>query len=115
MSADYREGRPLTTVETEANGDSRSTYERGWLVYWARSAGTNDVCHALAALVGPVQSIFSSLETISLHLSSKLGRQTAYIISGSHLCIPRNETVQPPYFQKRFITFCLPIPTLIYL
>ncbi len=35
--------------------------------------------------------------------------------SGSHLCIPRNETVQPPYFQNRTITFCLPIPTLIYL
>ncbi len=33
---------------------------------------------------------------------------------GSHLCIPRNETVQPRYFQNRIIMFCLPIPTLIY-
>jgi hypothetical protein len=33
----------------------------------------------------------------------------------SHLCIPRNETVEPPYFQNRIIMFCLPIPTLIYL
>ena len=35
-------------------------------------------------------------------------------MSGSHLCIPRNETVQPPYFQNRIIMFCVPIPTLIY-
>jgi hypothetical protein len=26
---------------------------------------------------------------------------------GSHLCIPRNETVQPPYFQNRIIMFSL--------
>jgi hypothetical protein len=36
-------------------------------------------------------------------------------MSGSHLYIPRNETVQPPSFQNRIIMFCLPIPTLIYL
>jgi hypothetical protein len=36
-------------------------------------------------------------------------------MSGSHLCIPRNETVQPPYFQNRIIIFCLQIPTLKYL
>ncbi len=35
-------------------------------------------------------------------------------MSGSHLCIPRNETVQPRYFQNRIIMFFLPIPTLIY-
>ncbi len=33
----------------------------------------------------------------------------------SHLCIPRNETVQPPYFQNRIIMFCLLSPTVIYL
>ena len=37
------------------------------------------------------------------------------VLSGSHLCISRNETVQPPYFQNRITIFCLPIPTLIYL
>ncbi len=31
-----------------------------------------------------------------------------------HLCIPKNETVQPPFFQNRIIMFSLPIPTLIY-
>ena len=30
-------------------------------------------------------------------------------MSGSHLCIPRNETVQPRYFQNRIIMLCLPI------
>jgi hypothetical protein len=33
-------------------------------------------------------------------------------MSGSHLCIPRKETVQRPYFQNRIIMFCLPIPAL---
>ncbi len=36
-------------------------------------------------------------------------------MSGTHLCIPRNETVQPPSFQNRMKMFCLLIPTLIYL
>ncbi len=36
-------------------------------------------------------------------------------MSGSHLSIPRNETVHPPNFQNKIIMFCLPIPTLIYL
>ncbi len=36
-------------------------------------------------------------------------------MSCSPLCVPINETVQPPYFQNRSIMFCLPIPTLIYL
>ncbi len=34
-------------------------------------------------------------------------------LSGSHLCIPKNETVEPPNFQNRIIMFCLPIPSLI--
>ncbi len=29
------------------------------------------------------------------------------IMSGSHSCVLRNVTVQPPYFQNRIITFCL--------
>ncbi len=36
-------------------------------------------------------------------------------MSGSHLCIPIYETVQPHYFQNRIIMFCLPVTTLIYL
>ncbi len=39
-------------------------------------------------------------------------------MSGSHLWIPRNETVQCAaslYFQNRIIIFCLAIPTVIYL
>ncbi len=50
----------LLTVETEVNGDSRSTNDRvpPWLVRWARRAVIRDVCFALAALVGPVQPNF---------------------------------------------------------
>ncbi len=55
-----REGRPLPTVETEENGDSKSTNERD-----PSLVGSLDLpdlyerfCSALAALVGPVQNIF---------------------------------------------------------
>ncbi len=53
-----------------------------WLVRWACCAGTRDFCPALAALVGPVQNIFSSPYTISMPLSllpNKLGRQTCRV------------------------------------
>ncbi len=36
-------------------------------------------------------------------------------MSGSDLCIPRNETVWPCYFQNRIIKLCLPISTFMYL
>ncbi len=36
-------------------------------------------------------------------------------MSASHFCIPRKETVQPPYLQNRIIMFCLQIPPLIHL
>jgi hypothetical protein len=41
-----------------------------WLVRWACCAGTRNFCPALAALVGPVQNIFSSPYAISINLSS---------------------------------------------
>ncbi len=36
-------------------------------------------------------------------------------MSGSDLCIPRNETALPRYFQNRIIMFCLPISTFMHL
>jgi hypothetical protein len=53
-----REGWPLLIVETEVNWDSD---QRGpfLLVRCTCRAGTRDICSALAALVGPVKSIFS--------------------------------------------------------
>jgi hypothetical protein len=36
-------------------------------------------------------------------------------MTGFDLCIPRNETAWPCYFQNRFIMFCLPIFTFMYL
>jgi hypothetical protein len=55
-----REGWPLLTIETEANGDSRVQMKGvlPWLVRWAGHAGTSDFSPALAALVGPVQNIY---------------------------------------------------------
>jgi hypothetical protein len=58
IDRETRVGWPLLTVETEANGDSWSTYERvRWCVGLNHRAGTRDVWTALAAL-GPVQNIF---------------------------------------------------------
>jgi hypothetical protein len=36
-------------------------------------------------------------------------------MSGSDLCIPRNETPRPRYFHNRIVIFRLPISTLMYL
>jgi hypothetical protein len=54
-------GWPLLTAETEVEGDSQRTYERGlsWLVRFACNTETRDICSALAALV--VQNILSSV------------------------------------------------------
>ncbi len=81
------EGEPLLTIETEVNGDSKSTIEIGKLDFplWVRCtcrAVTRDFYSALAALVGPVQYIFSSLYTISILFSqspSKLARQPCWV------------------------------------
>jgi hypothetical protein len=50
-SSKTREGWSLKTVETEVNGDSKSTNENGlpWLVRWATRAGTIDLYHAMTA------------------------------------------------------------------
>ncbi len=57
-----REGRPLLTIENQANGigDPRNINER-WppLVRWAPRADARDFFPALAVLVGPVQNISS--------------------------------------------------------
>jgi hypothetical protein len=57
----------MVAVETEANGDSRSTtYERGpfFVGFWVWRAGTREFCSTLAALVGPVQNIFFPHRTV---------------------------------------------------
>jgi hypothetical protein len=72
------------TIETEVNGDSKRTNERG--PFLVGSLGL--LCQykrflsALAALVGPVKNFFSLPYTISIALSpshSKLGRQLCWV------------------------------------
>jgi hypothetical protein len=55
LSTETREGWPLLTVETEMNGDSKKTNDRGphRMVCWTCHAGTIDFSLALAALVSP--------------------------------------------------------------
>ncbi len=61
LPRETREGWPLLTVETEVNGDPKKTNDRGphRMVCWTCRAGTIDFSLALAALVSPVQNIFS--------------------------------------------------------
>jgi hypothetical protein len=52
------------TIETETNGDSWSTFQRGpWFVRWAFRVGTIDFCPPLAAL-SPVQNIIFLTHTL---------------------------------------------------
>jgi hypothetical protein len=54
-----REGWSLLIVETEVNGNSKSTNKEvlPWLVRWARHTGTRDFYPAFDALVSTVQNI----------------------------------------------------------
>ena len=58
-------------------------------------------------------AIKASMLTELLHCKRK-AFENPIQMSGSHLRISRNETVQSLYFQNRIIMFCLLIPTLIY-
>jgi hypothetical protein len=68
--SDYIEGWPLLTVETEANGESRSTYERGSFLVGSRRFKRVLSCLGLAALFGPGLNLFLLLPI--QHLTSFL-------------------------------------------
>ncbi len=78
-----REGWPLLTNETEVNGDSKSTNERGPSVVdsLGMSCRYNSLCFcsALATLVCPGQNIFSSSYTIPIQTPSKQGWQWCWV------------------------------------
>ncbi len=46
-----------------------------------------------------------------LHTAKEGLVRIQYKFLGSNLCIPRNGTVLPRYFQTRVMMFCLPIST----
>jgi hypothetical protein len=81
LARENRGGWPVLTVETETemHGDSKSTVERGPSLAFFRRAGTIDFCHALAALVSPVQNIifltahFSTLLVSIAHQTGQAG------------------------------------------
>ncbi len=66
-----REGQPLLTVETEANGNSKSTNERddSLVGLLGLSCWYKRFCFALVTLVSPVKNILFSLYTFSIPLS----------------------------------------------
>jgi hypothetical protein len=75
-----REGRPLPTVETEVNGDSKSTNERDPSL--VSSLDLSDLyerfCSALAALVGPVGKLCFPVRT-PFNPTHKMGMQTYWV------------------------------------
>ncbi len=74
------------TVQTEANGDSKSRIP--WLVCWARRAGTGiiDFCLALAALVSLVQDITLFHFISPHHPAAWAGRRAGSPVSGVSDC-----------------------------
>jgi hypothetical protein len=95
------------------NGDSKSTNKSGPSLFFAGRAGTRDFCSAFAALVGPVQNIFSSTDTISIPLSpspSKLGRQPCWVAWLS-VCISAitPSTFLHPLVSYVSISYCTPL------
>jgi hypothetical protein len=77
---------PETTVETEANVDSRSMYKSGpsFLVCSARCAGTKDFSSAVAALVGPVKNIFSPHRTLFHLICTPIAKQAGQAVVPHH-------------------------------
>jgi hypothetical protein len=93
MSRETREGWPLLTGETEVNGDSKSTITiigvLPWLVRWPCRVRTRDFCVALAALVGPVQNIFSSILyhfNSFVHIAQQSGQAAMLVRLSLGLC-----------------------------
>jgi hypothetical protein len=66
-----------------------------WVFRWARRAGTWDHYLALAAVVSPVQNIFSSPYTISIYVSSSPRN-----LAGSRAGPPLFECVSPDRTQQ---------------
>ncbi len=61
-----------------------------------------------------ISFFFPRCSYFCLHCKWRAGENQIQM-SGSDLCIPRNESALPHYFQNRIITFCLPISTFMYL
>ncbi len=78
-----RGGWPLLTVETEVNGDSQSTNERGHSLFGSLGLLCRfreiDFCPALATLVDPLQDIFFLTVHNFYPAPSKEGRQSCWV------------------------------------
>jgi hypothetical protein len=71
-----RGGGPCSLLKLRGMGTQRVQMQGvlPWLVRWACRAGTRDFYSALAALVGPVQNIFSPPYTIPYTISMPLSQ-----------------------------------------
>jgi hypothetical protein len=88
-----REGWFLLSVETEMNGRSKSTNEKGlsWLFRWTRRTGTRDFYPALSALVSPVHNIFSSRTlfqfTVCVSIAQQSGQEVVHGRLSLNVCL----------------------------
>ncbi len=85
VTRETRQGWPLPTVETEVNGDSEYKWKGSFLGFGSLGcrAGTRDFCHSLAALVGPVQNIFSLPYTLFQFICPHCPASWAFILAWS--------------------------------
>ncbi len=85
-ASNSRGGGPLLTIETEVNGDSKSTNERGPYVvgFWACRASTRDFYSALSVLVIRELNIFF----ITVHYFKFLCPHRPASWAGSHAGSP---------------------------
>jgi hypothetical protein len=87
---------PLLTVETEGNGDSQSTNERGPSLVGSLGS-LRDFCPALAALIGPVENIFFlTIHNFNSFLSNvQMGRQSCRVAC-LIICVSDAASAPPP-------------------
>jgi hypothetical protein len=112
---------------TRKKGTSGIATKEQWILTggkrWETRCANNWICMAdFFSFLEPIhvnwreQLVGLGVPKVLVHTANEGPVRTRYKSrSGSHLCIPINENVQFPYFQKRIKIFCLPIPSLIYI
>ncbi len=111
QQADSAELRLINFVQRQDILDcQKKKLDRNWRGLSGLQANNPLGFTVITPFFGP--SLYWTLVRDALQMKSQF---ESNIMSGSHSCVLRNVTVQPPSFQNRIILFCLPIPILTYL
>ncbi len=104
-----REGWPMLTVETEVNGDSKSTKKKvlPWTVRWVCCAGTRDFCPALACSGQPSTNNFFPRCTLFQFMCPH--RQATWASSRTgppvYECVSPGESLRGPSYIVKCVFF----------